>query len=135
MPATYASPENATRNVQTLRANLLRDLSLPDDATVWTVEQRYQYSRRFAEFVLAHQSSFTLGHYDAAQSFLSRVPNGYPPAENTSLRASVNQFVDEFLSNATSTLPKAGYGTLIAIAVGVAIFLVIYNKRQNAVVS
>lgn len=117
MPQQYATEANAARNAATLRGNIIRDIQLPDNMSEWTVEQRYQYSRRFAEFVLSHASSFTAGHYNAAQVFLANTPNGYPPAQDTSAGAAVDQFVDEFLNNAATVLPTVVVrGTSFGIA-------------------
>lgn len=132
-----ATPENAARNRATLIGNIKRDLSLPDDRTAWTVEQRFQFNNTFARFVVSHPTSFTAEDVQISNTFLGQraaSTGGYDPELDDTFFGNTDIGLASVADDLRNAIPKIGGGVLIAAVILGGLFIYFNSAAIKATV-
>lgn len=100
---------NFAANRATLSANIKASLSLPDDVSSWTYDQRISYNKAFAAGILAHPDSFSATDLNTANVVTAEAPSAL---DDTSVSADLSAFGSAVTDNVVAAGAQvAGIGT------------------------
>ncbi|HYC70004.1 MAG TPA: hypothetical protein VEB66_02285 [Opitutaceae bacterium] len=120
--------ENYAANLRTAARVIRQRLSLGDDETQWTFQQRQVYNQQLAEYIAAHPASFSAQVLEVARRRLTENPANVLLDTSLDFSAGIDVGLDSGKST-IATAAKWGLGALLLLG---ALWIFVNRPRRSA---